>query len=99
MTVELIWISAIPMGAAIPIDTTAVAILSVAYGLKVQPFDRAGVILALALAVGVGILFRKADILIRYLNVKIIHWVEDGVREGKEGRIDLGIYTGVYFSF
>ena len=99
MTVELIWISAIPMGAAIPIDTTAVAILSVAYGLKVQPFDRAGVILALVVAVGVGILFRKADVFIRYLNIKIIHWVEDGVKDGKEGRIGLGIYSGMFLFF
>lgn len=99
MMVELIWISALPMGAAIPIDTTAVAILSVAYGLKVQPFDRAGVILALILAVGVGMLFRKADLLIRYLNVKIIHWVEEGIKEGKEGRISAGIYTGIFLFF
>jgi len=99
MTVELIWIGAIPMGAAIPIETTAVAILSVLWGLTIQPFDRAGVILALALSVFAGILFRRADILIRYSNVKIMRWVERGVVNGKESRVDVGIYSGIAMFF
>ena len=99
MTVELIWIAALPMGASIPLDITAVSILAVACGLKVQPFDKAAIILALALALGAAVLFKKADIFVRYLNVKIMRWIEVGVNEGKENRIRIGICTGLLLFF
>jgi len=99
ITVELIWIGSIPMGAAIPIETTAVAILSVVWAVMVRPFDRAGVILALALSIPAGMLFRKFDILVRYVNVKIMHWVEEGVMVGSEKRISIGIYSGLGLFF
>ncbi len=99
MTVELIWIGSIPMGAAIPLETTAVAILSVVWGLHALPFDRAGVIIALALSIPAGMLFRRVDILVRYANVRIMHWVEEGVMAGKEKRTSLGIYAGLGLFF
>jgi len=99
MTVELIWIGAIPMGAAIPLDTTAVAILSVVWGLSVHPFDTAAMILALALSVPAGIIFRKVDVYLRHINVTIMHWVEHGVAQGRESYVGLGIYAGLALFF
>ena len=99
MTVELIWISSIPMGAVIPLETMAVSVLSVLWGLSIRPYDTAGVMVALCVSIPAGILFRSSDILVRYMNVAIMHWVENGVKDGKEGRISLGVYSGVLLFF
>ena len=99
MTVELIWIGSIPMGAAIPLETTAVALLSVVWGLKVHPLDPAAMILALILSVPAGILFRRVDIFVRYLNVNVMHRVEKAVMAGNEKSIGLGIFTGLGLFF
>lgn len=99
ITIELIWIAALPMGAAIPLDTTAIAVLSMCWGLAIHPYDSAALILALALAVGASVIFVRADIFVRYLNVKIMRWVEAGIKDGKEDRIDMGIYAGLALFF
>jgi len=98
MMVELIWVNAIPMGAAIPQDIMSVAILSTLWGLNTFGGQRSAMILALVLAVPAGILYKNLDIIFRYYNVRIVHWVEEGVISGNEQRIINGIYIGLLLS-
>ncbi len=97
--VEMIWVNTIPMGAAIPQDTTAIAILATAWGILGMSGHRAAMMLALALAVPAGILFQFIDIRMRYLNIGVAHWVEKGLMDGKEKRIGQGIAAGMALSF
>jgi mannose/fructose/N-acetylgalactosamine-specific phosphotransferase system component IIC len=98
MLVELIWVNAIPMGAAIPQDIMSVAILSTLWGLKTFGGQRSAMVLALVLAVPVGILYKHVDILFRYYYVRVVHWVEEGVMAGNERRISHGVYIGLLLS-
>ncbi|MBN1622331.1 MAG: PTS sugar transporter subunit IIC [Endomicrobiales bacterium] len=99
MIVELLWIKIIPMGAAVPHDTTAITILSMVWGLNTAKDSYGALIFALMLAAPSGILSRKLDIWVRYLNVEVAHWVEKGVASGKESRINKGILIGVLLFF
>ena len=99
MIIELIWTKEIQMGAAIPHDATTVAVLATVLGLT-YPFKMPGVlILALALASTSGVLFKYTEVWVRYMNTKVLHWVENGVKEGKEERIEQGILIGLILFF
>lgn len=99
MIIELMWVNIIPMGQAIPQDETAISILSVIWGLKTFPGNKAAMIIALAIAIPCGSLFKQIDILLRYYNIRVAHWVEEGVISGRENRIDYGIYIGILLFF
>jgi mannose/fructose/N-acetylgalactosamine-specific phosphotransferase system component IIC len=99
MMVEMIWISAIPMGAAIPQDVTSVAILSSVWALRTFPGNNNVAVLAMVLGVLAGILFKKIDIWLRFVNVRVVHWVEEGVAGGKESRVSWGVYAGLLLFF
>ena len=96
---ELLWITALPMGTSVPIDTTVVAILATIWGIGYLNVEKSSVILALSLALPAGILFKYFDIKLRYLNSKIASWVEAGVKDGKEYRISTGVYIGLGLFF
>lgn len=99
MIVDLIWIGVIPMGAAIPQDATAVVVLSLVWGLKAFPADHVTTVLALMLAVPGGILFKIFDVKMRYYNIKVARWVEQGVETGDESRLYKGISAGMGLFF
>lgn len=99
MIVELMWSNIIPMGQAIPQDATSIAILSVIWGTKTFPGNKAAMIATLALAIPCGSLFKQFDILMRYYNVKIVHWVEKGILSGNDDRLNKGIYIGMFLFF
>ncbi len=96
---ELIWIDAIPMGTSIPMDVTIVTILSSIWGIKFLNNEKSGIIFSIALALPLGFLFRYFDIKARYFNSRIVRWIEEGIKTGKEGRINLGIYFGIVIFF
>jgi mannose/fructose/N-acetylgalactosamine-specific phosphotransferase system component IIC len=98
MIVELIWVNDIPMGAAIPQDVMSVAVLSTVWGLVTFGGQRSAMILALILAVPAGVLYKHLDIVFRYYNVRVAHWVEEGVMAGRERRITYGIAIGLLLS-
>jgi mannose/fructose/N-acetylgalactosamine-specific phosphotransferase system component IIC len=99
MIIELIWTKEIQMGAAIPHDATTVAVLTTVLGLT-YPVKLPGVsIIALAVASTSGVLFKYTEVWVRYTNTKVLHWVETGVKEGKEDRIDKGILIGLLLFF
>lgn len=93
--IELLWIRAIPMGAAIPYDTTVLAVMTVFWGMKAVPGSQGALVLAMALAIPVMVLHKRLEISLRYLNIRISHWVEKGVREGSEIRIGQGVFLGL----
>lgn len=96
MIIELIWIGAIPMGAAIPNDITSIAILSTVWSLRSFPEHNATAsIIAMMIAVPAGVLYRYLDIKQRYFNVHIVHWVEAGIEQGLEYRITIATYLGL----
>lgn len=95
MITELIWISVIPMGTAIPQDTTSVAILALIWSLTTFPGQKAAIITAMVLAVPAGILFRKVDVWSRAFNVTLAHWIEEGVAGGAEWRLRAGVWLSV----
>jgi mannose/fructose/N-acetylgalactosamine-specific phosphotransferase system component IIC len=99
MITELIWVSVIPMGTAVPADTTSIAILSLIWSLTTFPGQKAAVITAMVLAVPAGVLFRKLDIGSREINVRVAHWIEDGVRAGETRRLRYGVYLGIILFF
>ncbi|MDR3253878.1 MAG: PTS sugar transporter subunit IIC [Endomicrobium sp.] len=97
MIVEMIWINAVPMGVALPIDTSAISILSVVWVCKYFKESHRAAIWGLVLAVLFAYLYRTIDIYGRKLNIKIMHWVEKGIRYGKYGRIDMGVIVSLFF--
>lgn len=99
MIIELVWVGAIPMGAAIPNDSTAIAILSTIWGLKAFPNMKAGLILSIVVAIPTGFLSKKLDIAVRYFNVRLSHRVERGVKAFNERTIVEGISLGMFLFF
>ena len=99
MMIEMQWVKLIPMGAAIPHNVTAICILSLYWGLR-SGFNSNGVfMLSLALAVIVAMAFKTIDIRTRYINPKIIHWVESSIKNGNEDALSQGIGLGVFLFF
>ena len=99
LIVELVWINAIPMGTSIPQDVTVVSILSCVWGIKFLRDDKGAIIFAMAVALLMGFLFRYFDVALRYLNSRIADWIKDGITRGKESRIDIGVYFGIFLFF
>lgn len=100
MIVELIWVSAIPMGAAVPTeDSTSIAVMAAIWALSAAAGTPAAMVLALALAVPAGALYKQLDMALRFFNVRIVHWVEAGIAAGNESRISIGIYSGLALFF
>lgn len=99
MITELIWVSVIPMGTSVPADTTSIAILTVLWSQMSFPGQKAAVITAMVFAIPAGILFRRMDIASRTLNVRVAHWMEEGVRAGNIGRVNTGVFVGIGLFF
>lgn len=99
MIIEMLWVRVIPMGAAVPSDTTTVAILTVIWGATTVPEQHSTYIVALLIAIPAGLLFRYLDVWIRFLNIRLSNWVEEGIRAGQERRIGQAVYIGLFLFF
>ncbi len=99
MIVEMVWVNVIPMGASVPPDTTAIAILATVWGMRALPYHSSAMVLALALAIPAAILFRLIDVAQRYLHVRIARWVQEGTAENLEKRVSLGVSAGFMLFF
>ncbi|MDR2251870.1 MAG: PTS sugar transporter subunit IIC [Endomicrobium sp.] len=94
---ELFWIKSIPMGVAVIIDVSMIGILSTFWACAYFPGFKDAAILSILLAIPFAYLCRWIDILGRKLNVKIMHWVEDGIKDVKNWCIEIGIWSGLLF--
>ncbi len=95
--VEMMWINEIPMGVAVPLDLTVMTSTAVIWACHFFKGSQEAAILALAVAIPFAYLYKEVDISGRKFNTYIMHWVEEGVKDGKEHRISLGIYAGLFF--
>lgn len=95
LIIELLWIGAIPMGAAIPYDTTILSVIAVYWGIRAMPGYTGTMVLAIAVAIPAMILHKRIELSLRYLNIGISHWVEKGIMDGKEERISYAVFLGV----
>lgn len=73
--VQLIWMDVTPVGVGIPYDVTAVTLLAV-YWAGATSATPTSVVLALALAVPFGFLFRAVDFFSRRLNTWMVRRIE-----------------------
>lgn len=93
---ELFWIKTIPMGVAVIIDVSMIGILSTFWACTYFPGFKDAAILSILLAIPFAYLYRWIDILGRKLNVKIMYWVEGGIKDVKNWRIEIGIWSGLF---
>jgi len=94
---ELFWIKTVPMGVAVIPDISMIGILSTFWTCAYFPGFKDAAILSILLAIPFAYLYRWIDILGRKLNVKIMHWVGDGIKDAKIWRIEIGIWSGLLF--
>ena len=96
MIVEMIWVNAIPLGCAVPVDLTFMTILSVVWSTVLFQGSQEIAVFALALAVPFAYIYKEADFAGRLFNTKIMHWVERGIEKGKESRISKGLFLALF---
>ena len=87
--VELIWISNISMGVAIPWNIGAIGVISVGLVFLSGEFSGEVVVLSIALAVPFGWLFKKVDVWLRHKNKLCNRWIEQWIEKDKLYRIFL----------
>ncbi|MDR2066770.1 MAG: PTS sugar transporter subunit IIC [Endomicrobium sp.] len=96
MIVELLWVNAIPMGVIVPVDVSLISILSTFWVCKYFLGVQEAAVFALVLAVPFAYFYRNMDISGRNFNTKIMHFVEDGIKNQKYWRMYAGIYVGLF---
>ncbi|MDR1523518.1 MAG: PTS sugar transporter subunit IIC [Endomicrobium sp.] len=95
MIVELHWINAIPMGVIVPVDVSLISILSTFWACRYFIGMQEAAVFALVLAVPFAYFYRDMDISGRNFNIKIMHFIENGIKNQKY----LRMYAGIYFGF
>jgi PTS system mannose-specific IIC component len=96
MIVEMVWINAIPLGTAVPIDIASISINATFWACKYYPSIHEAAICALLFSIPFAYFYKEIDINGRNLNIGIMRWVEKGIREGKEHRINTGIFVSLF---
>jgi PTS system mannose-specific IIC component len=74
-----------------------IGILSTFWACMYFPGFKDAAILSVLLAIPFVYLYRWIDILGRKFNVKIMHWVEGGIKYAKNWCIEIGIWSGLLF--
>ncbi|MCL2334744.1 MAG: PTS sugar transporter subunit IIC [Endomicrobia bacterium] len=98
MISEMVWIKAIPMGVAVPIDIASISIMATYWSCKYFKGTHEAAMWAMALAIPFAFFYREIDVYGRNFNIRIMHWVEDGINKNKESRINWGLFWGLFFS-
>jgi PTS system mannose-specific IIC component len=96
MIVEMVWINAIPMGAAVPIDIASISINATFWACKYYPATQEAAICALIFAIPFAYFYKEIDISGRNRNIGLMRWVERGVQDGKEWVINAGIFLSLF---
>ncbi|MDR2772656.1 MAG: PTS sugar transporter subunit IIC [Elusimicrobiota bacterium] len=99
MIVELIWFNAVPLGASMPPNISAISVLTIYWVNKYFPGLSAAGIFALMIAVPFGYLCREVDVLVRKINTSIMRWIEQGIKESKFERLNKGMALGAFLFF
>jgi mannose/fructose/N-acetylgalactosamine-specific phosphotransferase system component IIC len=96
---QLLWMDLSPVGIGIPYDATAVTVLAVYWATRPGNGALSQLVLALALAVPFGFLFRWLDQLARRLNTRIMHQIDQFSDETLPLGLWLGVAGGVAWSW
>jgi PTS system mannose-specific IIC component len=96
MIVEMVWINAIPMGAAVPIDIASISINATFWACKYYPGIQEAAICALIFSIPFAYFYKEIDIGGRNRNIGLMRWVERGIHEDKAWRINAGIFFGLF---
>lgn len=106
MIIELVWMNVIPLGTSVIPDVTVVSILATYWGIWSArllnlrtTFNVVSLLLGLALALPVGIYFKKSDIALRRYNIKLMHRAEDLLRQGDELAIGRITWLALFINF
>jgi len=97
MIVEMIWINTAPIGINVPVDISMLSILSTFWTCKYFAGLQGAGIWGLVLAVPFVYLYRPLEIFGRNFNIKVVRWIERGIKSGKYGRVNTGIALGLFF--
>ncbi len=97
--VQLLWMDLSPIGVSIPYDATATTLLAVYWSSLPGNGALSQVMLALAVAVPLGFLFRWMDQVARRLNTVMLHQIDDFSDERLAWGLWLGIASGVLWSW
>ena len=95
MIIEMMWVNAIPMGVAVPVDLTMITSLGVIWSCTFFKGSQEAAIFSLTISIPFAYLYKEVDLAGRLFNTKIMHWIEKGIEDGKEQRISNGIYLGL----
>ncbi|MDR2426689.1 MAG: PTS sugar transporter subunit IIC [Endomicrobium sp.] len=96
MIVEMVWINSIPLGTAVPIDIASISINATFWACKYYPSIQEAAICALLFAVPFAYFYKEIDINGRNMNIRIMKWVENGIKEGKEWKINAGVFFSLF---
>lgn len=96
MIMELLWISVVPLGNAVPPDSTVVAISATYIAAQTGGDFNVGYILFLLLClVPAGILFKKIDMIHRDFNIFFSHKLDEKIDKGDISYVEKVTYLGV----
>jgi mannose/fructose/N-acetylgalactosamine-specific phosphotransferase system component IIC len=96
---QLIWVMALPIGGAVPPDTCLTTILATTGGIMAGKSSPESVMLAIVISFPAGFLSSRADVILRQFNIRLMHWVELKLEEGKPQALYRGVMLGVLLFF
>ncbi len=101
---ELIWLNVLPLGAAIPSDTSAASALAPA--LATLPLRNLSehmqddlIMLAILCAILLGIIFKRFNIFLCKFNIKLAHMADNYAQEGSISKIEYMNRIGILLVF
>jgi mannose/fructose/N-acetylgalactosamine-specific phosphotransferase system component IIC len=95
LIIEMIWINAVPLGASLPPDISAISILTVFWANKYFPGLSSAGIFALSMAIPFGYLCKYIDKLGRKINTGLMNRLEKQIEQGKFNKVNKAIFTGL----
>jgi len=100
---ELMWIRVIPVGVTIPPDTTIATALATAGAinavLKYGIDDASAIIMALAISIPCGIIYKVIDLRIRMANSLVADKVKSKIIQGKTSSVNVATLFGIFSVF
>lgn len=100
---EIIWINTLPLGASIPVDVTATAVVTVASAIFIKQWwngsSDAATVLSIAYAVPLGTIIKKIDIFVRRFNNKLVYHADTAAKAGRLGKIEAIVLLAIALIF
>ncbi|QUL99360.1 MAG: PTS system mannose/fructose/sorbose family transporter subunit IID [Candidatus Fermentithermobacillus carboniphilus] len=95
ITLQLIWMGVVGIGAAVPPDVVIGSVLATSFAILTGQ----GAEVALAIAVPVAIAAQTLDIFVRTINSGLTHWAERKIDEGKVDAVVWANVAGIILMF